>query len=305
MFARKRADTRVCPYNRLLYNRRMSVPQSPNGARPFLKWAGGKRQLLSQYEPYFPTPEQIGRYYEPFIGSAAVFFHLQPPRATLADRNARLIELYVTIRDDVEGVIAALQPHYNDEAHYYRVRAQNPAQLTAVQRAARLIFLNKTCYNGLYRENKKGEFNVPFGRYKNPTICDAARLRAASVALQGVTLQTADFAAAVETAVAGDFIYFDPPYAPLSATSSFTSYSKHGFGHAEQVRLAQLTAQLSDRGCHVMLSNSSAPLIYELYDNGRYQLIPIKARRSINSKAGRRGPVRELLVLNYDPPAKL
>lgn len=278
----------------------MKIQQSPNGAKPFLKWAGGKRQLLSQYEQHFPPLDQINHYYEPFIGSAAVFFHLQPPQATLADRNAKLIDLYRTIQTDVEGVIDALQQHRNEEDYFYQVRTQDPAQLTAVQRAARLIFLNKTCYNGLYRENKKGEFNVPFGRYKNPTICDKDRLRKASHALQGVSLQTADFADVVQTAVAGDFIYFDPPYAPLSATSSFTGYSKYGFDHDDQERLAKTIHRLTDKGCKVMLSNSSAEVIYDLYDNGRYRLIPIQARRSINSKADKRGPIKELLILNYE-----
>jgi len=273
---------------------------SPNGAvAPFLKWAGGKQRLLSQYDPYFPPLDQIGRYFEPFIGSAAVFFHLQPPRATLSDRNEKLVELYRTIQQDVEAVIDALQPHHNDSDYYYSVRAQDPAELTAVQRAARLIFLNKTCYNGLYRENSKGEFNVPFGRYKRPNICDEPRLRAASRALQGVSLRAADFEEILAAAQPGDFIYLDPPYAPLSATSNFTSYSKHGFSGEDQRRLAETFHELTARGCKVMLSNSSAPLIYDLYDERGYRLIPIQARRNINSKAHKRGPVKELLILNY------
>ena len=168
-----------------------------------------------------------------------------------------------------------------------------------MQRAARLIFLNKTCYNGLYRENRRGEFNVPFGRYKNPKICDIDRLRTASLTLQGIRLLSGDFEGVVSGATAGDFVYFDPPYVPLSTTSNFTNYSKVGFGVADQERLAQTFHRLASRDCRLMLSNSSAPLVYELYGGRGYNLIEVKARRSINSKAGRRGPVTELLITNY------
>ena len=271
-----------------------------NSIAPFLKWAGGKQRLLGQYKPYFPQADTIGHYYEPFIGSAAVFFHQQYPQATLSDQNEKLIEAYQMVRDNLDQVIAALQPHRNEAEYYYTMRAQNPADLAPAARAARLIFLNKTCYNGLYRENSKGKFNVPFGRYKNPKICDEARLRAASAALQGVEVRVADFSETVETAVAGDFVYFDPPYVPLSSTSNFTSYNKKGFGRTDQERLSETVAQLTKRGVKVMLSNSSAPLVYDLYGRSAYQLIDIQARRNINSKAGRRGPVKELLILNYE-----
>lgn len=270
---------------------------------PFLKWAGGKRQLLSLYQPYLPPPNRINRYIEPFMGSAALFFAWQPSKATLADANWQLVDLYATVKNDVEGVIAALAVHRNEADHYYAVRAQDPATLTAVARAARFIFLNKTCYNGLYRENRKGQFNVPFGRYKNPTICDADRLRLASAALQAVHLQTGDFADLLATAVADDFVYLDPPYAPISATSHFTSYSQHGFGTDDQQRLATAVAELTARGCKVMLSNSTAPLIYQLYDGRGYQLIPLPARRQINRNRHGRGPITELLILNYSPPS--
>jgi len=278
----------------------MPVPDPiVKNAAPFLKWAGGKRQLLSQYARYFPPTETIQRYFEPFIGSAAVFFHLQPPRAMLSDRNEKLIEVYRAVQQEVEAVIAALEGHRNEEDYYYAVRAQNPAELSPAERAARLIYLNRTCYNGLYRENSRGEFNVPFGRYRNPKICNKKRLRTAARALQPVTLCAGDFAEVVTTAGAGDFVYFDPPYAPLSATSSFTGYDKYGFGEADQTRLAQMVHELTGRGCRVMLSNSSATLIYDLYEGHGYRLIPIQARRSINSKADGRGPVKELLILNY------
>lgn len=271
-----------------------------NNAVPFLKWAGGKQRLLAQYQPFFPQREAIQRYFEPFIGSAAVYFQQQYRPAILSDQNGKLVEVYELVRDHVDEVIAALQPHQNDSDYYYAVRAQNPAELAPIKRAARLIYLNKTCYNGLYRENSKGEFNVPFGRYKNPRICDADRLRLASAALQAVELRVADFATAVATAAAGDFVYFDPPYVPLSPTSSFTSYNKRGFGRADQERLAETVAELTTRGVKVMLSNSSAELVYELYGRSQYRIIDIQARRNINSKASRRGPVKELLILNYD-----
>lgn len=268
-------------------------------ATPFLKWAGGKSQLLKQYNQYFPQIEEIGRYYEPFIGSAAVYFHLQPPLARLSDRNDKLIEIYRVVQRHVEGLIRALKKHKNDEEYYYQIRAQNPADLTPIQRAARLIYLNKTCYNGLFRENSQGEFNVPFGRYPNPTICDEKRLRTAAQALQSVELCKADFEQAVEPAGPGDFIYFDPPYAPRSATSNFTGYHQDGFSTADQERLAATFHRLAAKGCRVMLSNASVPLVYDLYDGRGYQLIPIQARRNINSKADGRGPIQELLIINH------
>jgi DNA adenine methylase len=206
----------------------------------------------------------------------------------LSDQNEKLIEVYCQVRDNVDQVIAELQPHRNEADYYYAIRGQDPAALTPAGRAARLIYLNKTCYNGLYRENSQGEFNVPFGRYKNPKICDEARLCMASAALQGVDLQVADFADAVAAAVAGDFVYFDPPYVPLSPTSSFTSYNKNGFGQADQERLAKTVAALTKSGVKVMLSNSSAPLVYELYGRSAYRLIEIRARPTAKPAGGGR-----------------
>ena len=274
-------------------------PDYIENAAPFLKWAGGKSRLLKQYEVQFPARDAINRYFEPFLGSAAVFFRLQPQNACLADVNWNLVEVYQAVQQDVESLIQALQGHRNEREYYYQVRAQDPARLTLTQRAARLIYLNKTCYNGLYRENKKGQFNVPFGRYKKPAICDERRLRAASRALQGVRLRVADFEDVVATATVGDFVYFDPPYAPLNTTSNFTQYNKDGFDAGDQRRLAQTFHQLAAKDCSVMLSNSNAPLVYELYNGRGYSLTEIEARRSINSKADRRGPVTELLITNY------
>ncbi|PIE80585.1 MAG: hypothetical protein CSA11_07510 [Chloroflexi bacterium] len=273
-----------------------SITKQP--LRPFLKWAGGKQRLLRQYQAYFPPFHRINRYYEPFIGGGAVFFHFQPQTAVLADRNTTLMEVYEAVQQDVEAVIEALRPHRNESDYFYEVRAWDVSQLTLAERAARILFLNKTCYNGLFRENAKGKFNVPFGRYKNPQICNAERLHLASAALQNVTLMAADFEHVLETAVADDFVYLDPPYAPLSATSRFTQYDKHGFALTDQIRLAETVDRLTARGCRVMLSNSSAPIIYELYA-GKYRLIEMHARRNINSKGSCRGPIKELLILNY------
>lgn len=276
-----------------------TTPPHPAGAAPFLKWAGGKGRLIRQYAPYLPAPGEIGRYFEPFIGSAAVFFHLQPAEACLADQNPHLVEVYRIVQQAVEELIDALRPHRNDETYYYRVRAQDPAELSPVERAARLIYLNKTGYNGLYRENRRGQFNVPFGRYRNPTICNPARLRACSAALQTASLQVADFASSVSAAAPGDFVYFDPPYVPRSATSNFTAYNRHGFGPEEQGRLAGAFHELAGRGVRALLSNSDTPQVRELYGGRGYRLIEIQARRTINSKADRRGPVAELLIAGW------
>jgi DNA adenine methylase len=266
-------------------------------AKPVIKWAGGKAQLISAFAPYFPNRDEIRHYYEPFIGGAAVFFYLQHPRSFLSDSNAELIELYQTVRDNVDGLIKALKKHRNDEAYFYKVRAQVAKQLTPVERAARFIYLNKTCYNGLYRVNSQGQFNAPFGNYKNPNLCDEPGLQAASLALQTAELNVLDFEAAVAKAVAGDLVYFDPPYQPLSKTSSFTSYTATRFDDAEQRRLANVYRELDHRGCRVMLSNSNAPLIRALY--GDFRLVEVLANRAINSKADGRGKIVELLIINY------
>lgn len=267
-------------------------------AAPIVKWAGGKGSLLPQLAAYTPAPHQYNRYFEPFLGGGAMFFALQPEQSYLYDVNAELIEVYQVVRDHVDDLIAALSYHRNESDYFYAVRSQRPAELTKIERAARFIFLNKTCYNGLYRVNRQGQFNVPVGRYKNPRIADATGLHAASAALQNAHLVATDFERLLLTAASGDLIYFDPPYAPLSPTSSFTSYTSGGFTRADQERLANAYRILDQRGCLLMLSNSSAPLIYDLYDG--YRLHDIYARRAINSKPGGRGHVLELLITNFD-----
>ena len=276
-----------------------NVGQRPLQAGPVIKWAGGKKSLLRQYQPHFPSEGSYNRFFEPFFGGGAVFFHLQPPQSFLFDLNKELIELYQVLREDVESLIETLKQHRNEEDYFYHVRALDPATMTPIEQTARFIFLNRTCYNGLYRVNRRGQFNVPFGRYNNPTICNEKKLRAASYALQNAHLEGADFSLVLELAQAGDLIYFDPPYEPLSSTSNFTSYTSNGFSSEEQRRLAKVYRELDKRGCLLMLSNSTADLIHELYS--AYQLHEISARRAINSKAGGRGAITELLVTNFSP----
>jgi DNA adenine methylase len=271
-------------------------------AKPFIKWAGGKSQLLPALSIHFPPREKIVRYFEPFLGGAAVFFHLGHARSFLSDSNRDLVELYQVVRQDVEDLIEALRHHINEREYFYNIRSQDPATLTPVQRAARLIYLNKTCFNGLYRVNSRGQFNVPFGRHKNPTICDADGLRAASTALQSADITLGDFETVSECAGRGDFVYFDPPYHPLNKSSSFTSYTAGRFDEVEQRRLAHTFRQLTDRGCFVVMSNSDTPLIRELYAD--FCMHEIQANRAINSKPGGRGKITELLIVNSDqiPP---
>ena len=268
-------------------------------ARPVLKWAGGKGRLLP--ELLGRTPSTFEVYHEPFIGGGALFFALAGQgrlgRAYLSDANPSLIDVYLALRDDVEAVIGVLREHVYERAHYYRVRALDPANLSRPERAARVIYLNKTCYNGLYRENRKGQFNVPFGRYKNPTICDEPNLRAASRVLQGVDIGRRHFCTIVHYAQPGDFVYFDPPYHPLSATANFTAYDRSGFGPDDQRQLRDVFAALGERGARAMLSNSDTPFVRELYDG--FAIDQVHVARAVNSKASGRGKVAEVIVRNY------
>lgn len=268
-------------------------------ARPFLKWAGGKGRLLSQYEAYFPA--SCDTYYEPFVGGGAVFFHLanRMQRAVLGDINPELVNVYRWVRDAPKALMAKLDHHKRHHCpdYYYHVRQQHHLPLP-LDRAARLIYLNKSCYNGLYRENSQGHFNVPVGRYKNPGICDPDLLRAASVALQRTQIVELPFTDILHQSLTPqDFVYLDPPYHPLSATSHFTSYSRYGFGPADQERLAQVFRQLADRGVRVMLSNSDCEFIRTLYDG--FPIHAIQATRMINTNAERRGKISELLITSY------
>jgi DNA adenine methylase len=275
--------------------------------RPFVKWAGGKGQLLAQFEPFWPVT--FRGYVEPFVGGGAVFFHLYRQkrlqgRVVLNDASAELMLCYQTIRDDLAGLLPPLRrhkPHRLDAGYYYSVRAQDRqpdfAHRPATERAARTLFLNRTCYNGLYRVNRQGHFNVPFGRYKNPRIVHEQNLRAVSEALQNTDLHSDDFGCCQEWAAGGDLVYLDPPYDPLSATASFTSYTSTAFDESEQHRLADLFRRLDATGCLIMLSNSDTGLIRELYAG--YRIEVLQARRAINSKGNGRTAIPELLILNY------
>jgi DNA adenine methylase len=270
--------------------------------KPFLKWVGGKRQLVPAIKAkYLPTAYQT--YYEPFVGAGALFLDLCPPRAVIADSNAELINCYLVIREAVEELITCLRSHQHDQVSYYQIRAwdRQPdyAQRSMVERAARMIFLNKTCYNGLFRVNAQGQFNTPFGRYKSPKILDEDVLRAVSNYLNMAQVQILhqDFQMVLEQATAGDFVYLDPPYDPVSTTASFTGYGAQGFNQAEQTRLKETVDRLSQLGCQVLLSNSHTPFILDLYRD--YRIETIAATRQINSNAQKRGKIAEVLVMNY------
>lgn len=270
-----------------------------DAARPFLKWAGGKGQLMAQLLPLLPS-RTVRRFFEPFVGSAALFFALRPEKATLSDVNAELVDCYRAVQTDVDAVIRALSAHRYEERAYYRVREQDPASLSVPARAARTIYLNKTGYNGLYRVNRAGRFNVPFGRYTNPGFASPdslENLRACSRALAGVRLLVRDFGEVVRDAREGDLVYFDPPYVPVSDTSDFTAYVPGGFGPREQERLASVVHALSERKVLVMLSNSDTPVVRDLY--ARYRIDVVSASRSINSRGNRRGKIAEVVVRNY------
>ncbi len=271
----------------------LEVVPEPAAGRPFIKWAGGKRQLLPSLLQH--APPKPPRYFEPFIGGGALFFALRPKRAVLADVNARLIRTYKGVQNDVEEVIRLLRSYPHNPTFFYRFREENIDKGSDAEVAAWFIYLNKTGFNGLYRVNRDNRFNVPFGRYANPNICDEPTLRACSKALAGTELLVEDFEKVVVKAKRGDFVYFDPPYAPLSTTSSFTSYTSSGFGEAEQTRLRDTAKKLKKRGVRVLLSNSSAPFVRNLYADG-FDLIEVLATRVVNSKATARGAIVELLI---------
>ncbi len=269
--------------------------------RPFLKWAGGKTQLIS--ELIARMPKQFSRYYEPFLGGGALFFSLYRSQkirlAFLSDLNAELIDTYLAIRDYVDDVIAILSQYPHSKEFYYDLRIRDPWKMPLPERAARMIYLNKTGYNGLYRVNRQGKFNVPFGRYKSPRYCDRENLKAVSNALQGVSIKCVPFEKAVEQADEGDWVYFDPPYAPLSQTSNFTSYHATGFSPEDQKRLRDVCLSLTAKGVHITLSNSNAKLIRELYSIPSFFISEVPANRAINSNGNRRSKITELIITAY------
>ena len=269
---------------------------------PFLKWVGGKRQLMNDIEPLIPS--KISTYYEPFIGGGAVLLNQQPKKAVVNDYNAELINVYKMVRDHVEELIEDLATHENESEYFYRIRVQDSEEgfenLSALKRASRVIYLNKTCFNGLYRVNSSGEFNTPFGRYKSPNIVNEPVLRAVSKYLQNndIDLLSGDFEDALKGVRKGAFVYLDPPYYPISKSSNFTGYVEGGFGSDQQERLRDVCIKLHQKGVNFLLSNSATPFIKDLYKD--FEIIEVEAKRQINSVASKRGEVTEVLVRNYE-----
>ncbi|MEH1890737.1 MAG: DNA adenine methylase [Nostoc sp.] len=266
--------------------------------RPFLKWAGGKSRLIQQYIPYFP--KSYKNYYEPFLGGGAVFFYLQPSAAILTDINADLINTYYCVRDHVEELISLLKEHKirHNKDYYYSIR--NYSGGTDIEKAARIIYLNKTCFNGLYRVNSQGKFNVPLGRYENPNICHENLLRLASIALSHAEIQQADFTEVLNHATSSDdFVFFDPPYHPISDTSYFTAYNQNCFSKKDQELLRDTCAELASRGVKVMVCNSDSEFTSKIYTDINFETYRIKAARSINSNIKNRGMIYELLITSF------
>lgn len=299
-----RAAVAVATHETAYPRARLIVPpvrwagQDAEPVRPFLKWVGGKRALLPVLHAH--APSQFGRYHEPFVGGGALFFDLAHKRAlrqgaVLSDNNARLIRSYRGVRDSVDEVIRHLSSYPHDRDFFLRMRGVHIDALSDAEVAAWFIYMNRTGYNGLYRVNQRNQFNVPFGDYQNPKICDPDGLYACSRALSGVELRCEPFDLVAERAEPGDFVYFDPPYVPLSATSSFTSYTASGFGLLHQQKLADVARSLKARNVHVLLSNSSAPLVRELYREG-FKTVEVQAARSVNSRGDGRGKIVELLM---------
>lgn len=251
--------------------------------------------MVARLKQYVPSSYRT--YCEPFLGGGALFFNLVPANSFLSDLNSELITTYRVVRDSPRELIAALSRHYYDKDYYYQIRSLDPASLSSIEVAARMIYLNRSGFNGLYRVNKKGEFNVPFGRYTNPTIVDTERIMACSDALKGAVIENLPFQELPwDMFGQGDFVYFDPPYIPVSKTSSFTAYQGGGFGEAEQLELANLFRRLDSQGVSLLLTNSGHERVKELYEG--FKIISVPMLRMINSKADRRNAVEEFLITN-------
>ena len=266
---------------------------------PIVKWVGGKRQLM--FELLKNMPENYNRYFEPFIGGGALFFELQPQNGYISDMNEELINLYSVVRDDVYELIEDLGKHEVSKEYFLEIRnidrTEKYAELSSIERASRFIYLNRTCFNGMYRVNSQGQFNVPFGNYKNPRIVDAENLINCSKLLKNTEIYCADFSEILNKVQKGDFVYFDPPYVPLNETSSFTSYTKDGFDLDMQFKLRDVCDKLDSKGVMFMLSNSDTKLVNELYSN--YEIKKVFASRAINANPNGRGKITEVLVKNY------
>lgn len=274
--------------------------------KPFVKWAGGKRQLIPIINQNLP--ESFGTYYEPFLGGGALLFHIltdkNGQKCSISDLNSDLVLAYTTIRDRIDSLIASLKNHEknyqkNSESYYYSIRESNPR--SEIEKTSRLIFLNRTCFNGLYRVNSKGKFNVPLGKYSNPNIVNEENLRAVSSILQSsrISIKCRDFEAVLRDAKKGDLIYFDPPYQPVSATANFTSYTNKDFTYDDLTRLAELCLKLDSRGCNVLLSNSDSKEVADIFAKNTWKITRIEANRSINSNSKKRTGHFELLIKNY------
>lgn len=276
--------------------------------QPVLKWAGGKRQLLPQLQEYFPK-KKYTKYYEPFVGGGAVLFHLQPKKAVINDYNEDLINLYICIKNNLEELIEKLKYYEtkNDSVSYYEIRGVDRTDeyknWTPVEKAARLVYLNRTCYNGLFRMNSAGQFNSPYGSYKNPCICNEPVLRAMNKFFNEneIEFRTGDFEDACKDAPKGSFIYLDPPYDQYDEQLNFVGYTKDGFTRDDQIRLKKMCDKLIEKGCYVMISNSKTPFIVDLYKDPTkyitYSINTVNARRNINSNAQKRGEVEEVLIV--------
>ncbi|WP_308618515.1 DNA adenine methylase [uncultured Enterococcus sp.] len=272
--------------------------------QPFVKWVGGKRQLITKIDELAPRKGSYARYYEPFLGGGAVLFNTQPNRATVNDFNEELINVYLTIKNNVDELILDLQNHENNEGYFYEMREQDRKESykewSNIRKASRFIYLNKTCYNGLYRVNSQGFFNSPFGKYKNPNIVNEFVLKHVSNYLNknDIKFISGDYEKSLKGIRKNSFVYFDPPYAPVSQTSNFTGYTLGGFNEDEQIRLKKVCDKLDKKGVKFLLSNSNVPLITELYKD--YEINVVDAKRSINSDADKRGSVEEVLIRNYN-----
>ena len=272
--------------------------------QPFTKWTGGKRQLLPVIRELMP--KKYNRYFEPFVGGGALFFDLAPKNAVINDFNAELINCYQQIKDNPQELIEILKVHqeYNSKEYYLDLRSADRDEridmMSEVQRAARILYMLRVDFNGLYRVNSKNQFNVPYGRYKNPKIVDENLVSTISTYLNNnqIEIKKGDFEKAVLDVQPGDFVYFDPPYIPLSETSAFTSYTHEGFSYDEQVRLRDTFKKLSDTGAYVMLSNSSSFLVEELYRD--FNIHYVEATRTNGAKSSSRGKISEIIVTNYE-----
>ena len=281
-----------------------SILNSKQALRPFTKWTGGKRQLLSEIKSLMP--ESYNRYFEPFVGGGALFFELTPKDAVINDFNSELINCYQQIKDNPSELIELLSKHKesNSKEYYLNLRSADRdgriEKMNNVERAARIMYMLRVNFNGLYRVNSKNQFNVPYGRYKNPQIVDSDLIVSISQYLNENTIRilNGDFEEAVKDVGIGDFVYFDPPYIPLSETSSFTSYTHEGFSYEDQVRLRDTFKKLDEKGAYVMLSNSSSSLVEELYKD--FNIHKVSATRTNGAKSSSRGKIDEIIVTNYD-----